>query len=415
MCQLTMLHGRTDVVRTFLPNLTFSNALDGNKDGHGYFVVPTMIWRTIDKGKETVFEEDYIKRLEGFLEGQKQSTIISHVRAASFKFNKLIDIENTHPFQADNIVLMHNGTLTAKDEKFEIEDQIDSFWFVRRLADIVNRKKLTPEHIKKAMEDFTGKFAFLIVDMRQTDKIFVVKGKTADLYYTKVRDGRNKILATIINTDDDNIELSSVPLYWRAIKGSKLVIDKPEELDDESIYIFDMKTSTLTKTDVKIEEENTVSSTTRVNPAQGHQHGLNEWGRPFNGYEDGYLNATSIDEMIDKISNLAWTMRLNYTELNLIHQLLFNIPLIFAEKNHIEPFLDTLEILASEFGKRVGKKLMKWQTIKNSYFHSVPNGSAIDVYSQTNLEFPWFMNSGSGLKNVANRVKSGSFNWKAPS
>jgi len=35
MCQLTMLHGRTDVVKVMLPNLTYHNALAQNKDGHG--------------------------------------------------------------------------------------------------------------------------------------------------------------------------------------------------------------------------------------------------------------------------------------------------------------------------------------------------------------------------------------------
>jgi predicted glutamine amidotransferase len=403
-----MLHGRSDVVKVMLPNLTYHNALANNKDGHGYFVVPKMIWRTIEEGNEVVFKDKYMANVEEFIDGDKETTIISHVRAASFKFKELVDIENTHPFQVDNLILMHNGTLATDNEDLEIEKQIDSVWFIQHLADIVKGRKLNPTHIVKAMEEFTGKFAFLIVDMKQPTKIFVVKGRTADLYYTTIRDGRNKVLATAINTSENNLKFSYAPMYWRAIKGTKLIIQEPEELDDESIYIYDTETSELVKTGFEIKEETTVTTTQRMYPRGGD--GEDHW-HPQMGYHSGYVSPASIDTMIDKISNLAFTMRLGYTEINLIFQLLFNTPLLFAEKEHIEPFLDTLEIIAKEYSNRVGKKLEKWQTIKNSYDYDFPHGNAIDIYNRTGIVFPWFLQSGSGIKRVSSRVKGGNFNW----
>ncbi len=58
-----MLHGRTDVVKVMLPNLTYHNAIANNKDGHGYFVVPKMIWRTVGEGNEAVFKDQYMIKL----------------------------------------------------------------------------------------------------------------------------------------------------------------------------------------------------------------------------------------------------------------------------------------------------------------------------------------------------------------
>ncbi len=413
MCQLTMLHGRSDVVKVMLPNLTYHNALASNKDGHGYFVVPKMVWRTIEEGNEIVFKEQYIKNLEEYIGNDKQTCIISHVRSASFKFKELVNIENTHPFAVDNIVLMHNGTLSTDEEELEIDEQIDSVWFINHLAEIVSKRKLTPAHIAEAMEPFTGKFAFLIVDMLQPTKIFVVKGKTAELFYTTIRDGRNKVLATAINTGKNNLEFSYVPMYWRAIKGTKLVIEEPEELDDESIYIYDTKTSVLTKTEQKIEEKFTITSTQRMTPVHGEYNDDGYWmGQGMHsGYNENYLSTKSVDGMIDKIANLAFTMRLGYTEMNLIFQLLFTTPMLFAEKEHIVAFLETLELIATDYSSRVGKKLVKWETIKQSYLWDFPEGNTLDIYNRTGIVFPWFLQSGSGIKRVSARVKSGNFNW----
>ncbi len=410
MCQLTMIHGRTDVVKIMLCNLTLHNALSNNKDGHGYFIVPRMIWRTIVEGNKAVQEPDYITDLEEFIEDDKETAVISHVRAASYKFKDLINIDNTHPFQVDNIILMHNGTLTPEDDELEIKDRIDSLWFTEHLAKIVNNKKLTPAHITKAMEDFTGKFAFLIVDMKQPTKIFVVKGRTADLYYTTIRDGRNKVLATVINTSGANVEYSYSPMYWRLIKGTKLVIEDPEELDDESIYIYDIETSILTKTDQEIKEETTVTTTTRTYPVSNLRNGRNIM---IPGYDDvDHVTHESVDEIIDIISNLAYSMDLGLTEMNLIFQLLFTTPILFAEKEHVIAFRDTMEIISADFSNRVGKKRPKWDQIKNSYYYSNPDGNALEIYQRTGINFPWFIQSGSRIKSVSNSVKSGNYNWQ---
>ncbi len=412
MCQLTLIHGRTDLCKVLLPNLTMNNASDGNKDGHGYFVVPKMMWRTTTSGIEAVFDERYIPRLEEFIEDDKKTTIVSHVRSASYKFKDLVNIENTHPFQVDNIILMHNGTLSTKNEKLEIEDHIDSLWFTQHLASIVKGKNLKPSHISKAMKEFTGKFAFLIVDMQQPTKIFVARGKTADLYSTTFKDGRNRVLATVINTSDDNLKLSSVPMYWRAFRGTSLKIEEPKILDEESIYIFDTKTGVLKKTRESIEENNTISSVTRVHPNIGPYNDDHDYGLHM-GYGHGrFHNSVGMDTMIDKISNLAFTMRLGYTEMNLIFQMLFNIPMLFATKDHIEPFLDTLELIAGEYGKRVGKKLAKWQRISTAYYYTFPEGNSLDLYNRTGLIFPWFMQSGGEIKHVSSSIRSGNFNWE---
>ncbi|KKL94076.1 hypothetical protein LCGC14_1868320, partial [marine sediment metagenome] len=365
------------------------------------------------KGNEAVFQDRYMENLEGYIEKDKETCVISHVRAASFKFKDLVNIENTHPFQVDNLVLMHNGTLSTEDEELEIDDLIDSVWFIQNLANVVKGKKLTPAHIAKAMEPFTGKFAFLIVDMLQPTKVFVVKGKTAELFYTTIRDGRNKVLATAINTSKGNLHYSYATMYWRAIKGTKLVIEEPEALDDESIYIYDIETSVLTKTDQEIKEKTTITSTQRMHPASFNEDD-DYWMRghgSHSGYIDNFVSSKSVDAMIDKIANLGFTMRLGYTEMNLIFQLLFHTPMLFAEKEQVISFLETLELIGADFGNRVGKKLVKWESIKSSYNWEFPEGNTLDIYNRTGIVFPWFLQSGSGIKRVSSSVKGGNFNW----
>jgi len=364
-------------------------------------------------GTEAVFQDRYMENLEGYIEKDKETCVISHVRAASFKFKDLVNIENTHPFQVDNLVLMHNGTLSTEDEELEIDDLIDSVWFIQNLANVVKGKKLTPAHIAKAMEPFTGKFAFLIVDMLQPTKVFVVKGKTAELFYTTIRDGRNKVLATAINTSKGNLHYSYATMYWRAIKGTKLVIEEPEALDDESIYIYDIETSVLTKTDQEIKEKTTITSTQRMHPASFNEDD-DYWMRghgSHSGYIDNFVSSKSVDAMIDKIANLGFTMRLGYTEMNLIFQLLFHTPMLFAEKEQVISFLETLELIGADFGNRVGKKLVKWESIKSSYNWEFPEGNTLDIYNRTGIVFPWFLQSGSGIKRVSSSVKGGNFNW----
>ena len=412
MCQLTLIHGRSDVARVLLPNLTLSNSIDNNKDGHGYFVIPTMIWRTIDPGNKIVFEDEYHDSLKEYIGDRKEVAIISHVRSASYKFRDMLDVEHTHPFQCGNLVLMHNGTLIPKDSKLEIDNTIDSYWFTQYLASIVGKEKLTPEHIAKAMEEFIGKFALFIVDMKQPNKIFIAKGKIATLYETTIVDGRNKILARVLNTSKQNLHFSSLPMYWRAFKSTSLKINEPKELDDESIYIYDINKAELIKSDVTIEEETTSTTTTihidgRFMGQQGAYSGYDHWSE-----ENSYGAPKTLDSMIDKISDMAFKMKLRFTDVNLLFSIVCGSSIMFADKMDVQIFHKFMNLLMEEYDNRVGKKLPNWTLIQQSFYNEFPHGTGLEIYEKTNLNFPWFLQSGSRIKNVSNRIKAGSFNWE---
>ena len=410
MCQLTLIHGRSDLARVLLPNLTLSNSVDNNKDGHGYFVIPTMIWRTIDPGNRIVFEDEYHDSLREYIGDQKQVAIISHVRSASYKFKDMLDVEHTHPFQCDNLVLMHNGTLVPKDKKLEIDNTIDSYWFTKHLASVVGEEMLTPEHIAEAMEDFIGKFALFIVDMKQPEKIFIAKGRIATLYETTIVDGRNKILARVINTSKQNLQYSSLPMYWRAFKSTSLKINEPEELDDESIYIYDIKKSELIKSDVAIEEE-TSTAVTVIHDGrfmgQGAYSDYDQWSGANN-----YGAPKTLDSMIDKISDMAFKMKLKFTDVNLLFGIVCGSSIMFADKMDVEIFHKFMNLLMDEYDNRVGKKLPNWTIIQQAFYNEFPHGTGLEIYEKTNLNFPWFLQSGSRIKNVSTRIKAGSFNWE---
>jgi predicted glutamine amidotransferase len=390
------------------------NAHDNNKDGLGYFVIPDMIHRTTESGTVAVYHNEYHDDLRSYIGDSKETAIISHVRAASLQFKDLMELEHTHPFQIGKLIVMHNGTLEAKDEKHEIEDMIDSYWYTHRLATIVGKKKLTPMHIKEAMEDFTGKFALLIVDMAQPETLFIAKGRMAYLYKSTIKDSRGRLLANILNTSKQNIQYCPARMYWKAMRGNNLTIEEPVELDDESIYIYDIPSKEMVKTDVEIKEESSVI-VHRHHPASDFNRGM------MSAYEDDYnwgsdyVSPRDIDKQIDKISDLAFSMKLKFTDINLLFSLVCGSSIMFADKEDVSLFYDFMKELENEHNNRVGKKLANWTIIQQSFYDKYPNGSSVEIYEKTDLAFPWFLQSGSRIKYVSNRIKSGYFNWETTS
>lgn len=421
MCQLTFLHGNSDFVRPMLASLTLLNAQDGNKDGHGFFILPDQLWKISKSGSEVVCEDAYYDKLEELIGDRKEVSIISHVRSASFN-HKEVCIDNTHPFMIGHLVLIHNGTLQAVEGKKELEitDKIDSYWFLSHLAGVVGKANLKPAHIIEAMKSFDGKFAFIIYDTHQPTKVFIVKGKSARLHHAVVKDGDGNILVHLINTDNSNITSSILPYYYRALTKKKMEIEKPEPFEDESIWVFDTKNASLVKFEEKIIE---TSPPTRVYEVNGFTRGGRVWDEDddnvmgycgfagHNRYVQAPQSSTTGDgRLIDDICAAGFDLDLSLGELNYICELFTGESILYLDGKDIGRLHDflTKKVKPLYTNQRGDSKKYIWELIKKKWREAYPDANELlELYAATKIRFPWFTESKAKLKHVPIGIKTG--------
>jgi predicted glutamine amidotransferase len=404
MCQLTLLHGETKFVKAMLGNLTLVNST-GNKDGHGIFFPEPIkkIYKTEEAGSDKIYEDSYWKMIEKCIGDTEETFLISHVRSAS-QTQKVINVDNAHPHQAGNIILMHNGTLEPEDDKLEVEGRIDSYWFTKRLAEICGRKYLKPEHIAQTMKEFRGKFAFLIADLRQPKIVYISRGRMADLGYTNYYDAEGNNLCFAVNTMKKNLGTVGLPMFWRAITGQKIYMDDPKELDSESIYIYDIPQGTLVKTKQKIEERSifTKTSTTgnrnRTSGYRPHNRHGTEWDSPNHGVVN--ISAAESDKTVFSVAEYAVKMKLSFSELNHIYFLMYGHSVLFADIEEMKALDEFLEKLYKTYkGQGKGKKENVWRQIRALYSKRTDTPIFLEIYRIADkARFPWFFNANSGLK-----------------
>jgi len=399
MCQLTLLHGETRIVKALLGNLTLVNST-GNKDGHGIYFAPPIkkFYKTQLNGGDKVFEDKYWEMIEDSVGDLKEICLMSHVRSAS-QTQRIISVQNAHPHQVGNIMLMHNGTLEPDDDKLEIEGRIDSFWFTKRLSEICGRKFLKPELIAKTLEEFKGKYAFLIADLRQPKIIYVVRGRLADLGFTNYYDAGGNNICFAINTMKKNLPTQGLPMFWRSVTGEEIHVDEPKDLDTESIYIYDIPNATLVKTDQEITERSLYTKTPTKDSTQwDNRHGRN-WNR---GHLSGttHISAATSDKAVFEVSQLALEMKLSFSELNYIYFLMFGHSILFVDADNLKLLQEFLEKLKkTSDGQGKGKKENLWRAIYCAYSLKTDAPVYLEIYEIADkARFPWFFNANSGLK-----------------
>jgi glucosamine 6-phosphate synthetase-like amidotransferase/phosphosugar isomerase protein len=397
MCQLTYLHGYTDIVQAYLMNLTLLNASNGNKDGHGYFLFPNSIWKSKEDEQSLIVESDYFDRLDKMVGDQKIISIMSHVRSASRGFE--VTDENAHPFKLGHLILIHNGTLEAEDKKDEITGKIDSYWFLKKLDYIVGKSKLTPEHIAEASKAFKGKFAFLIHDLLQPNILFIAKGK-ADLYYARSVNDKKEQILFVINTSKRSLQVCLVDVFYRIFFKSDIIMDEPKAFDDESIYIYNILTSELNKTKVKIEEKPIyITCESDFSGYMGFRGSLHQGiNVPINSHTGHYIDTANDRAIVSNIIEHSNNLGLCFSEINALTQHITGNSIIFCDDDDAEITINALKWLEKDCA--VTNKIDLWRDIKK-----LAKGIAIDTYRDYKIQFPWSINSKNGLKHALNRVQ----------
>jgi hypothetical protein len=265
------------------------------------------------------------------------------------------------------------------------------------------------------MEDFRGKFAFLIVDLLQPTKLFIVKGRTADLNYGVWKNKNGEPLCYAINTKKMNLYNVAVPMFWRTITGEDIFLKATEvkEFDDESIYIWDIESKTLEKTAVEIKERPFISKTT-VHRSRGFVQNDDYWGNRH--YQPPVNNTTVSDSSVEKLVwNICVTARkyaMSFSEINYLHTLMFGYSILFSEKGDLQNLYELLEKFEKSWKTQgVEKKEDAYRRLRAEYATKFPGYPMIELYEKDNkLKFPWWFNAKSGFKHVRSRIQSGNLN-----
>lgn len=368
MCQLTL----TDFANENLNNLWLFYSLLHNtkfyhKDGYGMFF-----------NKKDIFKSEKcpqnIENLSDIIQSKNHSSdlILSHVRQISV--GKVPRVEDSHPFEKDNIVLFHNGTLKWKFAQ-EVYKGIDSEQFAGLLSDTLTKEPNFVMAIKDAYNKFTGKFAFLIYN-KLDNKVYVVRGKSAklhkaDFYLLQDEAGKEvrKYYGTVINTELESLKdtcsefANILQLLYNIIIEADIT-----EIKEEKIYEYEGNGS--------LKELDTIKE----------------------NYEQYIVkNVELVDKDIELIINTIRNQDLSILDLDLICYAKLKKGLAYLNKEELKTFVENF----------IGKSLAKWNNAdkKSLWYDLKLYIKTIDDYLFYDLKYPYMLNSKYTLEKVLDKIE----------
>lgn len=294
MCQLSFINTHNAKINSLMALFLASHNSIQNPDGFGIFV-NGKIYKTDSPG----YLVTNVKQL-----ATTDKPVMIHVRKASYKKDAKLE-GKSHPFCFGSYILMHNGTLEPKSDKIP-DKMIDSEFFTLKLSENGNE---TVSSLKQTMNNFMGKFAFLIYNKNE-DKYYAVRGKTADLNYVGIV--FNGVTGYIINTERDTLIRALIMLqnFYPDIELTEIT-----ELEKESIFV--LEDTQITKIDSIKENEKPVV----INIDYRNWKGGRQW------YYDDYWNKD--DEELQELVTLL--VKNNYAR---IEDFLF----WFFDETGVSPF-----------------------------------------------------------------------------
>jgi predicted glutamine amidotransferase len=219
-----------------------SNTYQANHDGWGIFG-GGEVFKTEMNAQMTSNIGEWVNKVH-----IKTSPMITHVRLASI--GGKVCQENSHPFETTSFVLAHNGTLVIKRGKevyinglktkwkAEKPDIIDSEVFALVLEEEYKFEKDFVKVLNKTMDNFCGKFAFIIY-CKPEDSYYIVRGKSADLHVVTFTKEQDVIAGIAVNTEKTSLE-RTIHIFENCLQANNLILKHTdiEELAKETIYKF---------------------------------------------------------------------------------------------------------------------------------------------------------------------------------
>jgi predicted glutamine amidotransferase len=391
MCQLTFINtGHKFSNQLFTANQALVNTLTEHKDGFGVFCnkktykTPKSPWEITNF---STFSNEIITA----------SPVLLHVRKASYVYatQKKVDIEHTHPFETEHLILAHNGTLepvTAFPDP-EYKEMIDSQIFLSELEKeyVSNSFSLVPS-LQNTMKKFTGKFAFLIYEKNST-LFYAARGEIATLHHFPIiiYDKNREVLSEgyILNTEKDSL-LSGLVQFSNLLYVNKLSMNcsMPYKeitiLPENSIFLLGDKIENIGK----IEENKKVYY---AGTASGNVYNYDdEYSETW--WDQRQRNSVIINPPIGetprtycaKLTNYVGKWQVSIPYIDIISWRLYDKSLVCLNEDEFKYLLECLDYLDNFVTRGVIKY---WNKIKKV------NGYDLDFHSRfLELEFPYMLN-----------------------
>lgn len=411
MCQITLVDTlpKYKISKAFIRPLTEVNSLapftnGKNTDGFGYMLFEQFgqIIKSVDDCQGW-----WTKHFDEYGEATISGDGIYHVRSASY-VGKYIYGKDSHPHSYRNVVLVHNGTLKPDDEALKDQEEllkvvgdkndnlIDSEKFTRVLGELVGDDALTVNHITEAMRFFTGSFAFLICDIKNPDKVFVVRGKDKNLNKAEIYINEKKV-GLVINTGKGEL------IHWaKIVKGAVEAIFNVKvkiavnEIPQESIFVYQLGTYELGEKVETIYQRyeivKTVESRAGFDGRAGFR-GMNLGACGGDGDDDfgGYFVS---EEKYSQTFNLSATLGLSFVELQYMSEILFAKNIYILKAEEFDRLNDLLIKFKALFAKGRDKE---WREFKEIVDIKTP-AEKIQLYITSKIQFPFVLNSKRVLK-----------------
>ena len=389
MCQLTLINFKTPILNNLFLLISApinAETSPGNRDGFGFF--------TVEKGVfKTKLSASYISNFGVFSKPvlSSKNPIIYHVRKSTLFNNKKENNDSgAHPYDYGNFVLAHNGVLEPKphlvqeSEKFET----DSLFFLHILNKEYekHKDKSFVEIFKSTIEQFYGKFAFLIYHKAENN-FYVIRGKTATLYSAKY------LGSLIINTEKSSLK-DSITSFKNVIDVLEITgkIEKlgstdfdfengVKEVEESSIFVLDKDKNELIKLDSVEETKREVLKPEVI-------------GRGFNR-QHNESKIVGLDYSCSVMINFMDTFMVDFLYVDKIFFLLFGKSFLTSSEREIENFADILSNIIEKKNKR--KLVGIWEKIDRIVY--APNDCP-------DIEFPYMFDTINNLKRVLREITS---------
>ncbi len=400
MCQLSFANfNNKDLNLLWTTNQAILNSDTTHQDGFGLFTQAKGIWKTklppsviVNFGEEI---KPYIINNDPVLFHVRLASLINGVRKAETIYS--------HPFETKKLVLAHNGSLALKINTKDVKynDLIDSQVFLSRLDKLYIPKKNTIlEALTETMNEFEGKFAFLIYD-KVFKKYYAIRGKTADLYYydiiltnkvyneetKKWSDVDGEKIGYVINTE--KIDLFDGIIHFNNLANIiyginiKILEHPTKELEKESIFLLD-KTEIL-----KVGELKENDKFPYVNRSMGW------YGNEY--YEDAIpywkreeLLKKGVSETTRILEDFIREYDISVAYLDEMFINVFGTPILGATQEDFNMFTKNLIPFIKKYTKKEVKK--EWRRLMNVW---LTNGLNVHVQDKTLVQFPYMLEKNS--------------------
>jgi predicted glutamine amidotransferase len=232
MCILTLTYTKYQALERILA-ITLST-INSKSNAHGWGICNSagLVWKTERAAHLCSNAGMCVRAAVG-----KAPNMI-HVRAASS--GVAVTRETAHPFEFNNIIGMHNGTLWSREEVVTyaaVSRESDSLRFFGELDAELNKEPDFVKAINNVMANWRGKFAFMVLDKRNGTR-YVIRGKTANLFFTELKNDHDEFVGWVVNTDLDNLTtaLGFSNQVFQAEAGIEILFSTPILLAEETIW-----------------------------------------------------------------------------------------------------------------------------------------------------------------------------------